>query len=87
MDKAVQRDLMGTPKNAFTGELRLHMDGRGRLVAEAHRGLLEWSEERVRLRGREMQLLIEGGGLVLESLTAEDLVVVGRIDGLRFQPI
>ena len=86
MDRG-RKDVMGTPRSAFTGEIRLHLDGNGRLVAECHRGLLEYGQKCIRLRGRAMQLIITGQELELEAIGAEDLIVIGSMEKIEFKPI
>ncbi len=85
MDKARIADALGLPRSTLTGELRLHFDGNSRLVIEGHRGLQEYAPERIRLRGRRLCLEVLGRELALESISVEDMVVVGEIDSVGFE--
>ena len=60
------------------------MDGDGRwLSVRGHRGIMEYGSSGLRLRLKEGVLLIEGEGLILESMDGEDVLVSGRIDGVK----
>lgn len=82
MDKEKLARQLGVPRSTLTGETRLHMEGDSRLIIEAHQGLLEYSPACIRVRATGMVLHIQGQGLFMEALTAEDLVVLGQIDSL-----
>lgn len=68
--------LPGTPSLTLTG-------GRSALV-EGHRGLLEYSEERVVLALKRGKISISGAGLRLRAMNAGELVVSGRIDTVEW---
>lgn len=85
MDKAKIARELGLPRSVVTGETRIHMEGDARLIVEGHLGLLEYTQERLRVRARGMLIDIRGMDLMMEALTAEDLVVLGRIDEIQLQ--
>ncbi len=84
MDRPKLTDRLGIPPAAVTQEIQLHMDGNARLVLEGHRGLLEFGPERIRLKGKNLVLLIEGRQLNIEAIDAEQIALVGRIDAVSF---
>lgn len=65
-------------------EASLYMDGSGsRLVVRGHRGILEYSQQALRLRLNGAALVVEGQGMTLEHMDGEDIAVAGSIDCVR----
>ena len=62
----------------------LSMVGDREILVENYKGIVEYSEEKVRLRLKNSQLLVEGRGLQLSYITAESLKVAGRIEKIQF---
>jgi len=56
------------------------------LVVENHRGLLEYRPERVVLRLPDGKMTVDGADLRIGFLSPEQVVIRGRIDGLRQAP-
>ena len=69
----------GLPEEAVTGAARLTMIGRCRVRIENHCGLVELTQERIRLRTREGMVRIEGSGLQLRELTLHTAEIEGEI--------
>ncbi|MDR3085101.1 MAG: YabP/YqfC family sporulation protein [Christensenellaceae bacterium] len=80
LDKAKIARELGLARSVMTGETRIHMEGDARMIIEGHSGLLEYTGESIRVRAKGMLLHIEGEKLMMEALTAEDLILVGKID-------
>lgn len=53
--------------------------GRDELNLENYKGIVEYSEERIRIDTSCGIIRIEGRGLVLKQITSENLVVKGQI--------
>lgn len=62
-----------------TGLLKVTLSGRGRVLVENHRGLLEYGRDCVEIAGGQMRLRIRGDGLELRAMDREALAVTGRI--------
>ena len=56
--------------------------GDRRVLIEHHRGVTEYSRQRIQARVKYGILCISGSELELCQMTAEQLVIVGRIDSL-----
>lgn len=87
MDKEKFADALGIPRTTFTEEIQVHLDGNRRLVAEGHRGLQQYEPERIRLKGKKILLQVEGAGLCIEAIGAEEIVIQGEIRSVAFSPI
>ncbi len=72
-------DRMDIPQEAASGAPRIVISGSSRVRIEGHRGLLEYSRERVAAAGAGCRVLIKGEDLGLEAMSGRDLVVTGRL--------
>lgn len=69
------------PENPAT-ELRVTISGSDRALIENHRGIIEFSDSRVRLKCPGGETAVNGNGLSLEQISGTSLMVVGRICGV-----
>ena len=76
---AERTDLQG---ESLPGQPLVDSYGDRRGLIEHHRGVTEYGRERIRIRGRYGWLCICGGCLELARMTAEQLVITGRIDSV-----
>lgn len=71
------------PEEAL-GALRLTLIGGRRALAENHRGILEYGEERIRLAGQRGSVTLEGSGLRLGAMNRRELLIVGKIQRVEW---
>lgn len=74
------------PEDVLLDVPRVVMAGSLHVTIENHRGLVEYNQERVTLAFSGGQMVIEGSGLDIGVITADVIVIRGRIGGLRFGP-
>nr|WP_162990657.1 YabP/YqfC family sporulation protein [Maliibacterium massiliense] len=72
------------PEDTIGDVPRIILLGDGRLYVEGHRGMLEYTQTRIRLRTATAILSVEGERLMLEEITPENTMLVGRIDTVGF---
>ena len=72
------------PGEALPGQPVLEVAGDRRVLIEHHRGVTEYSRERIGVRVSYGQIMICGCGLELVRMCKEQLVVTGQIDGITF---
>lgn len=60
----------------------LELAGDRRVLIENHRGVAEYSREKIRVQVRYGQLCICGAGLELAQMSKNQLVICGRIDSI-----
>ena len=58
--------------------------GRGEVNIENYKNLLEFTETKVRLGTREGLMTIEGERLKLRQITTENVLISGRITGIKY---
>ncbi len=67
------------------GATKLTMSGRNRLLIENHRGILGLSDECVEIAGYGVKIRILGGGLDLEAMDKEAVLITGGVAALEFE--
>ena len=70
--------LLALPRVETVGRLQLRLTN--------HRGIQHYDGQHVVVRLADGALDVSGNALVIGWLTADEVVVTGRIDGLRFVP-
>ena len=71
------------PGEAIPGQPLVELSGDRRVLIENHRGVIEYSKDRIGIRVSYGQILICGQGLELVRMSKEQLIIVGRIDGIN----
>lgn len=77
-------DLLEIPKDLALDLPRITLVGRGELYIENHRGIIEYSLERLRVNLSRGYIEIEGQGLEISALMPDELAIVGEIRSLRY---
>lgn len=73
-------DLPGEP---LPGQPVAELAGTQRVLIERHKGVTQYSPEQICIRMAYGFLMVQGCGLELVRMTREQLVISGRVDGLR----
>ena len=58
--------------------------GQEEVTIENYKHLLEFTDKKIRVRTKVGVMVIEGEGLTLRQVTAEHLLVAGRLAGILF---
>jgi sporulation protein YqfC len=77
-------ELFDLPGDVVAGLPHLEMVGDRQLFLERHQGILSYSETRIDVNTARGVLRIQGRGLNLLAMTAEELRVGGVIDGVEW---
>lgn len=72
-------DLQG---EAFPGQPLVELYGDRRVLIEHHGGVTEYGREKIQIKMKYGYLCVCGGCLELARMTAEQLVITGRIDSV-----
>ncbi len=76
-------EALELPKEIMLNLPLISLVGREEVTIENYRGILEYSEEMVRIGTAAGVLCLKGNGL-LKQLSAECMVVTGKVDFLGF---
>jgi len=86
--KELPQDLaekMELPAEVLPGTAGINIMGGRQAFVEGHRGILEYSEERLVLALRKGRIIINGSGLRLEAMNAGELMLSGKIVSVEWQ--
>lgn len=67
--------LLNLPRITLVGDIQLHI--------ENHRGIIEYTKERIRISISMGELVIVGEGLVLRNIFPDEIAVEGKIKALN----
>lgn len=70
------------PKELVMGLPRITMLGDIQMIVENHRGIIEYTAERVRIGTSIGELQVTGSGLTLRAIYPEEISVDGKIRGI-----
>ena len=70
------------PGEALPAVPLVELAGDRRVLIENHRGVTEYSREKIRVQVRYGQICICGAGLELAQMSRAQLVICGRIDSV-----
>ena len=73
------------PGESIPGQVLVEIAGDNRVLIENHRGVREYSRERIGVNVQYGLLLVCGSCLELRCMTREFLVICGRIDGITLK--
>lgn len=63
----------------------VELAGNRRVLIENHRGVREYSRERIGVKVKSGLVVVSGQGLELSRMTRELLVIQGTIEGIRLE--
>ncbi len=73
------------PGDIIPGTASVRIIGGRQTLVEGHRGILEYSQERIVLALKKGRISINGSGLSLEAMNGGELLVAGRIESVEWQ--
>lgn len=76
--------IFDLPGDVVLDVARIVLVGDMQLAVENHRGLMEYSPERVVIGVPRGQIAIRGEDLRIGSITPEEIILMGRIASLQF---
>lgn len=83
IDELVERfDL---PAETAAGAPKITVTGRGRVVIENHRGLLEYSGTLIEVGAGHGCVRVRGEGLLLRAMDSEVLIISGNVFGVDLE--
>ncbi len=77
-------DSMDIPFELIDGIMRITLYDNSKLYIESHKGIIEYTNDSVRLNTDISILAIKGDNLVLDELSMEKVIVSGKINSIEF---
>ena len=78
-------DRLDLPGETLPGQVLVEIAGENRVLIEQHRGIREYTPERIGVCVRYGMVEIYGKGLELRSMSREQLIICGQIDGVTLK--
>lgn len=72
------------PMEILPGAGRISITGGRQAYVEDHRGIVEYSEDRVVLALKRGKIIINGAGMRLSAMNGSELIVSGRIESVEW---
>lgn len=70
------------PLEYAAGEQRVELSGHRAVRIEQHRGILQYDQNLITVKGSGADISIRGSNMELELMTEEELIVKGQIFGI-----
>ena len=82
MDLAERYEL---PTEMLPGASCIMLCGSRQAKVEGHKGVLEYSQDRIVIALKKGKAIFNGAALRLKAMNGDELVIAGRIDGVELQ--
>ena len=91
-DRKVKRQsrlekFLDLPEEVSTNEPKITIVSFNKLIIENYKGILEYDENLIKVSTYIGIINIVGKALILNEMTVDDVMVIGNIDSIDFEPI
>ncbi|NLC11386.1 MAG: sporulation protein YqfC [Firmicutes bacterium] len=76
-------DFFELPHELLLNLSKLTLVGNTQLLVENHRGIIEYTQEKIRISAHPGEIIIKGQNLTIKNLHREELFVEGEINALE----
>ncbi|MCT4594594.1 MAG: sporulation protein YqfC [Anaeromicrobium sp.] len=77
-------ELLELPKDIILDLPRITMLGNLQLYIENHKGIIEYTKVRIRVKLREGSLRVIGKDLTIKNIMEEEIVICGELHSIEF---
>jgi len=78
-------DILELPREIILNLPRLTVVGTMQCLLENHRGVIEYTGERIRIAVTDGEIIISGTNLVIRTLAGEEVAVEGKISAVHYE--
>ena len=72
------------PIDIMYGAVIITAMGRNQVLVENYKGIIEYTQEKIRLQTKTCQVTIQGKRLIVEYYTNEEMKITGFIEGILY---
>ena len=72
------------PMDIMYGAVIITAMGRNQILVENYKGIIEYTQEKIRLQTKTCQVTIQGKRLIVEYYTNEEMKITGYIQGILY---
>jgi sporulation protein YqfC len=76
-------DVLELPREIVLDLPKLTMVGRGNMIIENYKGIVEYDSSRIRINTGIGVIKISGSGMLIKEITSEDIMVGGIINSVE----
>ncbi|MCI8483568.1 MAG: sporulation protein [Lachnospiraceae bacterium] len=73
------------PMDIMYGAVIITATGRNHVLVENYKGIIEYTQEKIRLQTKTCQVTIQGKRLLVEYYTNEEMKITGCIQGILYE--
>jgi len=77
-------ETLQLPKEIILDVPRITIVGEKDLYIENHKGILQYSKEMIRVKGKNNIIKIQGENLLIKIIMPEEIVINGKINAIEF---
>lgn len=77
-------ETLELPKDIVYGAVILNITGRNEILVENYKGILEYTQELIRLQTKNCQLRIEGKSLKIQYYTSDEMRITGVLTAIHY---
>ena len=78
-------ETLELPKDLLYGASIVTITGRGEVLIENYKGILEYTEDHIKIQAKNMKLTVSGKQLSIAYYTNEDMKVTGFIKSIEYE--
>lgn len=82
--KTTVSEMFELPKDIMLNLPRISMIGNNQMLVENHRGVIEYTPQKIRLNSTIGVIRIEGQDMDLKNIAADDIMITGVIKHVEF---
>jgi len=82
--KTAVSEMFELPKDIMLNLPRISMIGNNQMLVENHRGVIEYTPQKIRLNSTIGVIRVEGQDMDLKNIAAEDIMITGVIKLVEF---
>lgn len=77
-------EILELPKDIVLDLPKITMIGNLQIYIENHKGIIEYSKERIRINTRRGVIRIVGKNMYIRTIITEEIIIVGEIETIEF---
>jgi len=82
--KVVVSEMFELPKDITLNLPKISIIGNSQMLVENHRGVIEYTPQKIRLNSTIGIIMVEGQDMNLKNIAADDIMIIGMIKKVEF---
>ena len=82
--KSAVSDIFELPKEIMLNLPKISMIGNNQMLVENHKGVIEYTPQRIRVNSSIGVIRIQGSEMNLKNIAADDIMIIGEIKIIEF---